>query len=108
MQASAWAAVIRVVATLADRFNAIISAAPRRLRGGRWCRPPLRNIVEMKAPAGPRLNGDVFYTFREAQIIIESWWRHYNAIRPHASLGYKPPAPEVFMPVFIAWPAPLR
>ena len=33
-------------------------------------------------------------TLREAQIVIESWRRHYNAIRPHASLGYKPPAPE--------------
>ena len=41
------------------------------------------------------LNGEVFYTLREAQIIIESWRRHYNTIRPHASLRYKPPAPEV-------------
>jgi hypothetical protein len=31
------------------------------------------------------------------QIVIESWRRHYNTIRPHASLGYKPPAPEVFL-----------
>jgi putative transposase len=51
------------------------------------------------------LNGEIFYTLREAQIIIESWRRHYNAIRPHASLGYKPPAPEVFVPAFSAWPA---
>jgi hypothetical protein len=40
------------------------------------------------------LNGEVFYTLREAQIIIESWRRHYNTIRPHASIGYKPPAPR--------------
>jgi hypothetical protein len=33
---------------------------------------------------------------------------NYNAIRPHASLGYKPPAPEVFVPAFAAWPAALR
>ena len=51
------------------------------------------------------LNGEIFYTLREAQIIIESWRRHYNAVRPHASLGYKPPAPEVFVPVLSAWPA---
>ena len=38
-------------------------------------------------------------------IIIESWRRHYNAVRPHASLGYRPPAPEVFIPAFTAWPA---
>jgi putative transposase len=51
------------------------------------------------------LNGEIFYTLREAQIIIETWRRHYNAVRPHASLGYKPPAPEVFVPVLSAWPA---
>ena len=30
------------------------------------------------------------------------WRRHYNTIRPHESLGYKPPAPEVFPPAFAA------
>ena len=50
------------------------------------------------------LNGEIFYTLREAQIVIESWRRHYNTIRPHASIGYKPPAPEVFVPAFAAWP----
>ena len=40
-------------------------------------------------------------------ILIESWRRHYNAVRPHASLGYRPPAPEVFIPAFAAWPAAL-
>lgn len=50
------------------------------------------------------LNGEVFYSLREAQIVIESWRRHYNAVRPHASLGYKPPAPEVFVPALAAWP----
>src|SRR5262245_7313533 len=54
------------------------------------------------------LNGEIFYTLREAQIVIESWRRHYNTIRPHASIGYKPPAPEVFVPAFAAWPAALR
>ena len=48
------------------------------------------------------LNGEIF-TLREAQIVIESWRRHYNTIRPHASIGYKPPAPEVFVPAFTAW-----
>jgi hypothetical protein len=54
------------------------------------------------------LNGEIFYTLREAQIVIESWRRHYNTIRPHASIGYQPPAPEVFVPAFAAWPAALR
>lgn len=54
------------------------------------------------------LDGEIFYSLREAQIVIESWRRHFNAIRPHQSLGYKPPAPEVFVPAFAAWPAALR
>ena len=46
------------------------------------------------------LNGEIFYTLKEAKIIIEQWRRHYNTIRPHSSLGYKPPAPEA-----VQWPA---
>jgi len=52
------------------------------------------------------LNGEIFYSLREAEIILESWRRHYNTVRPHASLGYRPPAPEVFIPTLTAWPAP--
>jgi transposase InsO family protein len=51
------------------------------------------------------LDGEIFYTLKEAQIVIESWRRHYNAVRPHASLDYKPPAPEVFVPALAAWPS---
>ena len=51
------------------------------------------------------LDGEIFYTLREAQIVIESWRRHYNGVRPHASLGYRAPAPEVLVPSFAAWPA---
>ena len=40
------------------------------------------------------LNGEIFYTLKEAKIVIEEWRRHYNTIRPHSSLGYRPPAPE--------------
>jgi len=46
------------------------------------------------------LNGEIFYTLKEARIVIESWRRHYNTVRPHSSLYYKPPAPEV-----LQWPA---
>ncbi len=45
------------------------------------------------------LNTEVFNTLREAQILIERWRRHYNTVRPHSSLGYRPPAPESFVPV---------
>ena len=45
------------------------------------------------------LNGEVFYSLREAQILIERWRKHYNMDRPHSALGYRVPAPEVFIPV---------
>jgi putative transposase len=48
------------------------------------------------------LDGEIFYSLKEAQIVIESWRRHYNTLRPHGSLGYKPPAPEVFVPAMSA------
>ena len=43
------------------------------------------------------LDGDVFYSLREAQVIIEGWRKHTNTVRPHGSIGYRPPAPEVRM-----------
>jgi putative transposase len=39
------------------------------------------------------LNGEIFYSLKEANIVIEQWRRHYNEKRPHSSLGYRPPAP---------------
>ncbi len=39
------------------------------------------------------LNGEIFYTLREAKVLIEAWREHYNRVRPHSSLGYRPPAP---------------
>jgi hypothetical protein len=54
------------------------------------------------------LDGEIFSTLREAQIVIESWQLHVDTIRPHESLGYKPPAPGVCVPAFAAWPAALR
>jgi putative transposase len=44
------------------------------------------------------LDGEIFYTLEEARVIIENWRRCYNEIRPHSSLGYRPPAPRVLMP----------
>jgi putative transposase len=43
------------------------------------------------------LNREVFYSLKEAQILIEQWRRHYNEVRPHSSLGYRPPAPQVLI-----------
>jgi putative transposase len=41
------------------------------------------------------LDREVFNTLAEARVLIERWRRHYNAVRPHSALGYRPPAPEV-------------
>ena len=40
------------------------------------------------------LNREIFYTLREAQVLIEGWRQEYNRLRPHSSLGYRSPAPE--------------
>ena len=45
------------------------------------------------------LNGEIFYSLKEAQIIIEQWRKHYNTKRPHSALGYRPPAPEAIVPM---------
>jgi hypothetical protein len=43
------------------------------------------------------LNGEVFETLLEAQVLVERWRHEYNTFRPHSSLGYRPPAPEARM-----------
>ena len=40
------------------------------------------------------LNGEIFYSLKEVEILTEQWRREYNTTRPHSSLGYRPPAPE--------------
>ena len=39
------------------------------------------------------LDREIFYSLKEAQILIDIWRNHYNTVRPHSSLGYRPPAP---------------
>jgi putative transposase len=43
------------------------------------------------------LNREIFTTLEEAKVLIEQWRREYNQIRPHSSLGYRPPAPEAIL-----------
>ena len=50
------------------------------------------------------LNGEIFYTLKEAKVLVERWRQQYNQARPHSSLGYRPPAPEAML----LDPAPLR
>jgi len=48
---------------------------------------------------------EVFYTLREAKVLIERWRKHYNTKRPHSSLGYRPPAPEAVMMIVAEGPS---
>jgi len=45
------------------------------------------------------LIGGIFFSLREARILIEQWRRNYNTVRPHSSLGYQPPALESSIPM---------
>ena len=47
------------------------------------------------------LNGEIFYSLKEAQILIEQWRVEYNTQRPHSALGYKPPAPGAVQPASV-------
>jgi transposase InsO family protein len=44
------------------------------------------------------LDGEIFYSLKEAQVLIERWRHHYNTVRPHSALGYRPPAPQTIVP----------
>jgi len=43
------------------------------------------------------LNGEIFYSMKEIRVLSERWRVHYNTVRPHSSLGYRPPAPEAWL-----------
>jgi transposase InsO family protein len=47
------------------------------------------------------LNGEIFMTMLEAQVLTENWRREYNHVRPHSSLGYRPPVPEAILPSYL-------
>ena len=44
------------------------------------------------------LNREILYTLKEAKVLIEWWRRYYNMLRPHSSIGYRPPAPKSLLP----------
>ena len=52
------------------------------------------------------LNGEIFYSLKEAQVVIEHWRVEYNTRRPHSALGYRPPAPAAFAPRMAALRSP--
>jgi transposase InsO family protein len=60
--------------------------------------PSVNRLVHL-LPKTEFLNGEIFYSLREAQILIEEWRKHYNTKRPHSALGYRPPAPETIVQI---------
>ena len=48
------------------------------------------------------LNGEIFYSLKEAKVMIEQWRKYYNTKRPHSALGYRPPAPVAYSPIPIS------
>jgi transposase InsO family protein len=53
----------------------------------------LASYLSVTAVLEECLNREIFYSLREAQVVIEKWRVEYNTMRPHSSLGYRPPAP---------------
>ena len=64
--------------------------------------PACNVLVDFLAGKEPPPIGVGTRPLKEVRVVVESWRRHYNTKRPHGSLGYKPPAPEVFVPAFVA------
>lgn len=117
-----------VLETLADLF--LLHGAPEHIRsdnGPEFVEKALRGWLERLGvqtlyiePGSPWENGycesfnsklrdellarEIFYTMKEAKILIEWWRRHYNTQRPHSSLGYRPPAPRTILPTALMPP----
>lgn len=45
------------------------------------------------------LNGELFGNMYEAQVLTKRWVEYYNTTRPHSSLGGRPPAPQMLIPM---------
>ena len=82
-----------------DRVFALddIQEAHRYMEGNRYCESFNSKLRD------EFLNGEIFYSLKEAQILTERWRVHYNTVRPHSSLGYRPPAPMAYS---LAMPPP--
>ncbi len=44
------------------------------------------------------VNGEIFYSLKEAQVLIERWRQHYNTVSPHSALDFRPQAPMTIAP----------
>jgi len=60
------------------------------------------NVLDCKLPElrDELLSGEIFYSLKEAQIVVEQWRKHQNAVRPHPSQGYRPLVPRTLRKPF--------
>ena len=74
----------------------IIAKLPQievQLAQGRASRLPARTPPSQNRLRDECLKLEIFYSLKEAQVIVGAWKDHYNRVRPHSSLDYRPPAP---------------
>jgi putative transposase len=53
------------------------------------------------------LNVEIFTTLFKAQVLIETWTKDYNQVRPDSALGYRLPASEALIPGYGSTSLPL-
>ncbi len=58
----------------------------------------LRGFAEARGGIIVMADADDTYDLSNLGPLVERWWRHYNVVRPHSLLGYRPPAPEAVLP----------
>jgi hypothetical protein len=66
-------------------------------KGKIWIKANMKNCIPVITRFVRALDGEIFYTLKEAKMLIEKWRLEYNTFRPHSSLNYRPPAPEAYL-----------
>jgi cellulose synthase/poly-beta-1,6-N-acetylglucosamine synthase-like glycosyltransferase len=66
--------------------------------GARVIDEPRRGFAEARGRIIVMADADDTYDLSDLGPLVERWWRHHNVVRPHSSLGYRPPAPEAVLP----------
>ena len=81
------------IATALHAWYRVLAVAPLFIEPGSPCENGYVESFNGKL-RDELLNGELFHTLHEAQVLVERWQQRYNAPRPHSALGYRPPAPE--------------
>ena len=82
----------------ADQIIQLLREVEIQTSEGNTIAQALRQIGVTEQLIDELLNGEIFTSLKEAQILTERWRREYNEFRPHSALNYKPPAPSAILP----------